>query len=443
MSQNLINHWQLSNKEVLQDTYGNLIINGWMDIWQRGNVTSTDPNAINAEIASGEYRYRADRFACNNGSNKVFKVDRVANAVPSSYGSATHVRIGVPSYSLRVTPVNTSGSVTDIISIEQPCEGNFAKNFYGKTCTLRFWAFSSAPIGSVFSVYIRTNEPTFRTYVTSFTTTSSTTWQEYSVVVTLPILLASPSTSQPDNYEHDVGITIGWVLASNNTFETSNLNVWTNSDVYAANTQSNFMASTAYTFYLTCVEFRVGDLTKDDIPYMRRTYTQELELCQRYCEKSYDIETSPGTVSNNGYIRWEGNGERFSNTGTTSSNGTPAHTHTVKVGGVGGGDNATFVRFSVRKRVAINDAEVYIYDLDGNIDRISYAAVHNIVPPNTAYHAGETGFHLEHLEQIPAGGPFPTGTNPATGNPFVVGDYYVDAIGANDLNCHYLIDAEL
>lgn len=55
----------------------------------------------------------------------------------------------------------------------------------------------------------------------------------------------------------------------------------------------------------TNVSLVKGDATAENDPFVPRPAHQELALCQRYYEKSYDLDVAPGTMTPNGAMRWQ------------------------------------------------------------------------------------------------------------------------------------------
>ena len=72
-------------------------------------------------------------------------------------------------------------------------------------------------------------------------------------------------------------------------------------------------ANTPYS--VTGVQLELGSVAT---PFEHRSYGEELALCQRYYQKSYDINTVPATVTNTGIHYWCSNGNNNSIATSTS-----------------------------------------------------------------------------------------------------------------------------
>lgn len=68
---------------------------------------------------------------------------------------------------------------------------------------------------------------------------------------------------------------------------------WTaTSNALGADGSVNWISTNAATFYITGVQLEAGSVAT---PFDRRPFQRELELCQRYYEKSYNVGTMTGS----------------------------------------------------------------------------------------------------------------------------------------------------
>jgi len=260
----------------------NRIINGDMRIDQRnaGGVVSS--------VTSGN-TYLTDRWSVYSGLGGIFKAGQTLNSVSSPVGFSSYLGIQ-----------NISASSANINTLQQSIEGfNFADFDFGKSTAkpikLSFWMYSSVAglHGGTFMNYNQT-----RIYPFSWDYNSSNTWQY--VTTTIP------------------GDTSGTWLGSTNAGAaslifclggaTSNFSgtagTWISSaggGTYGVNGQVNLANSSGATFYLTGVQLEAGSTAT---PFERRSFSQELEMCQRYYEKSYALSTVPGSNAGPGTGEW-------------------------------------------------------------------------------------------------------------------------------------------
>jgi len=130
-----------------------------------------------------------------------------------------------------------------------------------------------------------------------------------------------------------------WLHAGSNfTGGTHTNNVWhTTENQRIGDNQTSFFDATSRTFFITGVQMEVSPVAT---PFEHRSFGQELALCQRYYEKSYDQGDVPGTGTHYGAIKIGG-----SNVSATTSY-------------ISGGGNT----FKVTKRAR---PTVVVYDPDG------------------------------------------------------------------------------
>jgi len=123
-----------------------------------------------------------------------------------------------------------------------------------------------------------------RTYVVEYTVTSADTWQ----LIKIPITFDATGTWL---FTNGIGVRVWFVLAigSNNH---STADQWNGDGKYGTSNQVNTLDNTANNFYLTNVKLQRAPYTL----FNNRPFEQELALCQRYYEKSYDLGTFPAAA---------------------------------------------------------------------------------------------------------------------------------------------------
>jgi len=250
----------------------NRIINGDMRIDQRNAGSSvTIGAATNTFVLDRWYGY-------GNAASK-FSVQQNAGAVTPPSGFSSY--LGVTSLSAYSVPAGEQ------YLFGQRIEGfNSADFAFGtasaKTVSLSFWVRSSltgAHGGSL------VNSGYNRSYPFSFTISAANTW-EYK---TIPVLGDTSGTWLADN---GIGLVVCFNLGAGSTFS-STANTWSAGNFSAPTGATSVVGTNGATFYITGVQLEPGTVAT---PFERRSYGQELALCQRYYQKSFDgaIGTSPG-----------------------------------------------------------------------------------------------------------------------------------------------------
>ena len=255
-------------------SFRNRIINGDMRIDQRNNGAS-----VTFAAGSGG-AYTVDRFTMYRITSGAFTAQRSATA-PTGYTNSLLVT---------VTTADASVGATDITDISQTIEGfNIADLGWGtssaQTVTVSFWVRSS--VTGTFCCAIR-NGTTTRAYVREYTITAANTFQQ--ITLTFP-----GETSGAWDSNNGSGINLNWSLLAGSTFQTTP-NTWTTGNVFATSNQTNLLATTGATFYITGVQLEAGTVAT---PFERRDFGRELMMCQRYFWKSFEGQNPSG---------WPGNG---------------------------------------------------------------------------------------------------------------------------------------
>jgi hypothetical protein len=238
----------------------NRIINGDMRIDQRNAGASVNISADS---------YTLDRWLNRVSGGGVITVQR-STTVPVGFTS---------SINLTVQTVDSSIAAGDIYELEQRIEGfNSSDLSWGtssaKPVTISFWVQSS--VTGTYGFGVSSSSYT-RFYVSTYTINSANTWQQISI--TIP-----GDTGATQNISNGIGISIHFDLGSG-TSQNATAGSWnTSSGSWRTSGCVNWIANTSATFYITGVQLEAGTVAT---PFERRSYGQELSLCQRYCYATY------------------------------------------------------------------------------------------------------------------------------------------------------------
>ena len=245
----------------------NLVINGDMRIDQR--YAGASDTGINA--------YLVDRWMREFGS------------VPGSYTfqRVTDAPVGFTN-SLKVTVNTASGALSVSASLAQKIEGyNIVQLNWGtanaQPVTLSFWVKSS--ITGYFGGAINNNY-SGQTYNFGYNIISANTW-EYKTV-TIP-----GSTSSTWVTDNTMGLNLVFGLGAAAARQAA-ANAWANNIARQPTGSVDLVTYTGATFQITGVQLEAGKVAT---PFEYRSYGQELALCQRYYEKSFEDTTTPANGS--------------------------------------------------------------------------------------------------------------------------------------------------
>jgi hypothetical protein len=255
--------------------FKNRIINGAMVIDQR--------NAGAAVTTSGSYA--VDRWFFNNASDATLSVQQSTD-VPSGQGF---------SYSLKMTATTGDGTIgaTQYCNLQHRVEGfNFADMGFGasgaSSVTLSFWV--KATVAGNYSVALY-NGAENRINPQQFSVSASNTWEKKTITY-------AGDTSGTWLTTNGTGAQVTFYPALGSNFLGSA--GWNAGGTFGVTGQSNAIASNSNIFAITGVQLEKGS-TATSFDY--RPYGTELALCQRYYEKSYDLDAVPGGGSSNGLTK--------------------------------------------------------------------------------------------------------------------------------------------
>lgn len=211
----------------------NYIINGNFDFWQR-----------NYNFIGGGAVYTADRMFCTYGSGS------------AQYFRSTDVPDSLSTYSLQVT--NTTGTVPQL---NHRIESVFAKDLASKTVTVKFKVKATDSTGTPIKLMLSTpttvdnfaSAHVYENIITAVASPAAGTWYTYSVTVALPASTAK-------------GMEVKIYRDSNGTPVTT-------------------------TTFFSQLQVILGENDSTNYIYAGRNQVEELQLCQRYFEKSSDVGT--------------------------------------------------------------------------------------------------------------------------------------------------------
>lgn len=246
----------------------NYIINGAMDFWQRAtSMTTTDST------------YVADRFVPSNFGGQVTTTSRSSD-VPST----SNVR---QSYQVQVGTANASPSSGHHLTIRHHIEGNDFAQLKGKTFTLGFWV-KSSKIG-IYSVVFG-NSAQDRVLVKEYTINVADTW-EYKTITVLH------DASGTWLYDTGKGLSVTFALMVGSAYKVSP-NAWQGTGALGSVNQVNFADTVSNIFRMTALSLVEGENALDSNEFSRagNSYAGELQLCQRYYQKTYREADIPGSA---------------------------------------------------------------------------------------------------------------------------------------------------
>jgi hypothetical protein len=278
----------------------NLAINGNFDFFQRGVGPITTNNNV--------LTFLADRFRVQNTLTSNVQIERSTD-VPTLAQSGFQSQ-----YSLKLTnSASPSSPTTGYVNVRYVVEGYDYQQLHGKPFRVQVWVKSS--LVGTYSLCFKNNAGT-RSYVSTCTIFAANTWEKKVVDLT-------GDTAGTWLFDNSAGLRVLLNLQTPSSAETSSLNTWledAGNAIFASSTQTDWAATASATFFIAQVSIIPGSFSSDtDIPFKRagRTISDELAMCQRYYEKSYDIDTVPGTSTGVGISMFRSSTDAGANGGGT------------------------------------------------------------------------------------------------------------------------------
>ena len=253
----------------------NLIINPSFDLFQRG---SSLVHGVGANSA-----YLADRWFLRKESNHQITQSQSPLA-PADEVSENSLLVSVDSPYAVVAG--------EYLSCYQRIEGYNIRKLKKKNAFMSFWVRSNV-IGT-YTMFLG-NAGGDRVIYSSYTIDQVDTWEKK--IIRLPVI---PTDEGTWNFDNGIGMFVSFMLSTHPSDDAPTLDQWVaDGTKRGAAGQVDFANQAGGEWRVTQIQLHEG---VDEIPFreLARDFESEVSLCQRYYEKSYNLDTAPGTVTNNG-----------------------------------------------------------------------------------------------------------------------------------------------
>ena len=274
----------LNSNVSVPNAFRNIIINGDMSVAQRGtSFTSVTANT-----------YTLDRWL-TSGTGYTLTITQDTD-VPTGQGFAT-------SNKLQVTSANTSPSAGQSLQYQTRFEGQMLQYLkFGtssaESLTMSFWVKSN--LTGVYCTEFQ-NDDNDKTRGANFTISSANTWEKKTITIS-----GDTASGFTNDNNRSMRLSFGLMSGSNTTGTNASIANWvtrsSNITSIFPNLGVNFCSSTSNYINIAGVQLEAGT-TASDFEFL--PVDVNLQRCQRYFQKSYDLGTAPGTATDVG-VYWTG-----------------------------------------------------------------------------------------------------------------------------------------
>ena len=240
----------------------NLIINGAMQIAQRGTSTT---------MSGSDSKYLCDRWRVKttNVDNVAMTISQDATSYPTDFKQCLKIDI---------TTAETSLDSNEYLQVQQRIEAQNLQHINNGTSSAKSLVLSfyvKAYQAGNYVVAIYKDDNTQRLITLPYTINASATWERKVLVI--------PADTSGGGIDNDTGIgyQLDWFLAAGSDYTSTDSTSWINyaSTGYAYGQAVNTMSSTDNYWQITGVQLEVGSQVT---PFEYRGAGDELLLCQRY-----------------------------------------------------------------------------------------------------------------------------------------------------------------
>ena len=253
-------------------SHRNLIINGAMQVYQRGSLSITQSN--NGGFALDRFKY--SQGAAVGQWVGTMTQDALSDADIVTTGQRNALKV------LTTTVENAVGADEDsriVYVVEaQDCQRLLHGTSAARSSTLSFWAKSTVAANYAVNIWQEDGNDT----ITKTHTLAANTWTKVSI--TIPGNTLSGGKIANDNTG---GLWIQWMLIAGSNFTSSDSTSWGTYSAaklaygHTASSVSNPWGTNSNdAWYITGVQLELGD---NATPFEHRSFGDELQKCQRYC----------------------------------------------------------------------------------------------------------------------------------------------------------------
>lgn len=255
----------------------NLIINGGMEVIQRGSAAVT-----------GNGDWVCDRWNLGQNTSGAVSAQRVTDVTPNGFTAAI---------ACTVTTADATTGADEVWRIQQHIEGNNVAQLQFGTAnalpvTVSFWARSSQT-GTFCMVLLGSSDGSTldRSYVSEYTINTANTW-EYKTI-TVP-----GDTGGTWHTATGKGLTVRFGLTAGTNVQ-QDAGSWGTTNAVGSSNQTQLLETANATFHISGVQVEAGNVAT---PFEHKPRSQEIQLCQRYYCQSYNISVAPGSSVYEGAI---------------------------------------------------------------------------------------------------------------------------------------------
>jgi hypothetical protein len=243
----------------------NRIINGAMVIDQRNAGASVTPTSVAT--------YTLDRWLNIASVSSKFSVQQSSTAPSGFINSA--LMTSLSAYTVFAAEAFTIGQRLEGYNVSDLGWGTAN----AKTVTLSFWVRSS--LTGTFGGSLR-NGAADRSYPFSYVISSANTWEQKSITII-------GDTSGTWLTTNGIGINLSFSIGAGSSLS-GTAGAWVAGSFVSATGATSVVGTNGATFYITGVQLEVGTQATS---FEYRQYTTELQLCKRYYDKTFAINTAP------------------------------------------------------------------------------------------------------------------------------------------------------